>query len=186
MPMVIEKMAFGRLFGVIWFLLLFLAGLTTILALCQSFISFLEDSLQIPKWLSALIVVSLIFILSLPPIFWYHKGVFDDVDFWMGAFFLVIVSLSEVILFSWFFGIEKGFKELHKGAKIMIPIIFKYVIKYITPLMLIFLLVIWVITESPSYIMEANIYVWIERIIIIVTLVLLGILTYFASKKEEG
>jgi len=44
MPMVLEKMAFGSIFGALWFLLLFLAGITTILASCQSFITFLKDN----------------------------------------------------------------------------------------------------------------------------------------------
>jgi len=185
MPMVIEQMTLGRFFGAIWFFLLFLAGLTTILALSQPFISFLQDNFNYTRGKSSTIVVATIFILSLPPVLWYHKGVFDDVDFWMGTLFLVVVSLIEVIVFAWILGIEKSWEELNKGAKMKVPSFFKYIIKYITPLLLILLLGAWGVTDAPSYIMNANIYVWIERGIMAFVLILLAILTYSASKKEK-
>jgi hypothetical protein len=39
-------------------------------------------------------------------------------------------------LFSWIFGIKKGWAELTHGADIRIPIIYKYIIKWVTPFML--------------------------------------------------
>jgi len=114
----------GNVFGAIWFLLLFLAGITTIFALLQPALSFLQDNLQTPKNKASLIVVLTIFILSIPPILWYHKGVFDDVDFWMGTLFLIVISLLEVYVFAWVLGIDKGFEELNRGAKLKIPYFF--------------------------------------------------------------
>jgi len=183
MPMVIEQMAFGQFFGCIWFFLLFLAGFTTILASCQTFITFLQDSFGYSNKKSAIIVVLLTFVLSLPPVLWYNKGVFDDVDFWMGALFLVVISLIEVIMFGWVMGIDKAWENLNRGASIKIPPFFKYIIKYITPLMLIFLLVAWGITDAPSYILEANLFIWIERIIMMFVIILLLFLIFMASKK---
>src|SRR5690606_41765355 len=40
------------------------------------------------------------------------------------------------IVFSWIFGINKGWREINEGADIQIPSIYKFIIKYITPLML--------------------------------------------------
>lgn len=185
MPMVMEKMPFGNFFGAIWFFLLFLAGITTLFALLQPALSFLQDNFNTPKKKASLIVVSTVFILSLPPIFWYHKGVFDDVDFWMGSLLLIVISLLEVYVFAWIFGIEKGFDELNKGAKWKIPNFYKYIIKYITPLFLVFLLIMWMITDLPNYIKNINIYIWIERALIVLFLSILAFLTSIATKNQK-
>lgn len=185
MPMVLEKMAFGNFFGTLWFLLLFIAGITTILASCQSFITFLKDNFNYTNKKSTILTLLIVFILSLPPILWYNKGVFDEVDFWVGALFLVIIGLIEVIMFAWIMGIDKAWEELHKGAKMKIPNIFKYVVKYVTPLFLILMLVAWSITDAPYFIAKANIYIWIERILIIGTFAFLSYIIYKAHKINE-
>jgi hypothetical protein len=40
-------------------------------------------------------------------------------------------------MFSWVFGMKRGWKEINDGADIKVPIIYKYIIKYITPIILI-------------------------------------------------
>jgi SNF family Na+-dependent transporter len=185
MPMVLEKMSFGGLFGALWFLLLFIAGITTILASCQSFITFLKDNFNYTNKKSTILTIAIVFILSLPPILWYSKGVFDEVDFWVGAFLLVIVSLIEVIMFAWIMGVDKAWVELNKGAKIKIPNFFKYIIKYVTPLFLIFMLLSWSITDAPYFVLHANIYVWIERGLIILTFIFLIYIIFKAHKINE-
>lgn len=186
MPMVLEKMTFGNFFGTLWFLLLFIAGITTILASCQSFITFLKDNFNYTNKKSTILTLFIVFILSLPPILWYNKGVFDEVDFWVGALFLVIISLIEVIMFAWIMGIDKAWEELNKGAKMKIPSIFKYVVKYVTPLFLIFMLVSWSITDAPYFIAKANIYIWIERVLIVCTFAFLTYIIYKAHKINEN
>ncbi|MDY6821259.1 MAG: sodium:calcium symporter [Deferribacterota bacterium] len=183
-PMVLEEMSLGRLFGVLWFTLLFIAGITTILASCFSFITFLKDNFSYDNKKAAKITLLIVFFLSLPPTLWYSKGVFDEVDFWVGALFLVIISIIEVIMFAWIMGINKAWEELNKGAKLRIPNAFKYVVKYITPLFLIVMLIAWCVTDAPYFISQANIYIWIERILILSTFIFAGILIYYASDKK--
>lgn len=50
---------------------------------------------------------------------------------------LVVFAMAEVILFSWIFGMDRGWKELNEGADIRVPHIYRFIIKYITPVMLI-------------------------------------------------
>jgi SNF family Na+-dependent transporter len=185
MPMVMEKMPFGNFFGAIWFFLLFLAGITTLFALLQPAVSFLQDNFKTPKNKASLIVVLTVFLLSIPPILWYHKGVFDDVDFWMGSLLLIVISFLEIFVFAWVLGLEKGFDELNKGAKWKIPSFFKIIIKYITPLFLLFILTMWIITDLPNYMKNINIYIWIERSLIVVILIVLYILTSIATKESN-
>jgi SNF family Na+-dependent transporter len=185
MPMVMEKMPFGNFLGAIWFFLLFLAGITTLFALLQPALSFLQDNFNTPKNKASSIVVLTVFILSIPPILWYHKGVFDDVDFWIGSLLLIVISFLEIFVFAWILGIEKGFEELNKGAKWKIPKLFKFIIKYISPLFLLFILIMWAITDLPNYMRNINVYIWVERTLIILVLVVLCILTSMATKESN-
>ncbi len=43
MPLIFEQIPLGFVFGTLWFLLLFLAGITSSVAMGQPFIAFLED-----------------------------------------------------------------------------------------------------------------------------------------------
>jgi SNF family Na+-dependent transporter len=185
MPQVVEQMPGGRIFGFFWFFLLFLAGITTVFALCQPFISFLEDEFKLTRVKASVVTILVVFALSQPPVLFYHYGVFDDIDFWMGSLFLVVISLVEVLLFAWSFGMERGWKELHKGASINIPKGFYYIIKYITPAFLLFLLGSWVITVAPQYLSNTNFYIWIGRLSIILIFSVLCILVYRAECKNK-
>ncbi|MFC2087621.1 sodium-dependent transporter [Bacteroidota bacterium] len=123
--------------GFMWFGLLFLAGITSSLAMGSPFISFMEDEYQWTKKKSASVFGFIIFTLGLPTVLLFDYGVFDEYDYWTGTFCLFVFAMLEIILFSWFFGLNKGWKEITKGADIRIPVIFKFVLKYITPFMLI-------------------------------------------------
>jgi len=57
---------------------------------------------------------------------------------------LVVFATIEVILFGWVFGIDRAWTELHAGSDIRIPGIYRFVIKYITPLMLLTILGWWI------------------------------------------
>jgi hypothetical protein len=72
-------------------------------------------------------------VLALPTILLYDHGAFDEYDFWAGTFSLVVFALAESIIFLWIFGIDNAWEEINRGADIKIPIIFKYVLKYVTP-----------------------------------------------------
>jgi hypothetical protein len=53
----------------------------------------------------------------------------------------VVFATIETILFAWVFGIEEAWTELHVGADITIPRFYRFIIKYVTPLVLIVILV---------------------------------------------
>lgn len=122
--------------GIAWFGLLFFAGITSSLAMGTPVMVFLEDEFNFKKYQSALFFGILIFLLGLPTVFFFKEGVFDEYDFWSGTLALVIFAFFEVILFAWILGINNGWEELHKGADIQIPKIYKFIIKYITPILI--------------------------------------------------
>jgi len=136
-------MHFGQIFSTIWFILLFLAAITSSISLAQPAVSFLEDELDIDKKTAVLIFSSGTFILSHLSIFFLRYGVLDDLDFWAAEFCLVIFALIEVLLFGWVFGINRAWEEIHYGANLRIPAIYKFIIKFITPSILITILAFW-------------------------------------------
>ena len=66
----------------------------------------------------------------------YPGGSFDEFDFWTGTFSLVVFALLEIIVFAWIFGMEKGWEEITRGADMKVPVIYRYVIPYVTPVFL--------------------------------------------------
>jgi hypothetical protein len=143
MPYLFEQWGpfLSALAGFAFFGLLFFAGITSSLAMGQPVMAFLQDEFNFSRKSSAISFGITILILALPTIIFFEYGVFDEYDYWAGTVTLVIFAMLEVILFSWFFGIEKGWKVLNEGAEIKVPGIYKYILKYITPLILIIIFV---------------------------------------------
>jgi hypothetical protein len=77
-----------------------------------------------------------VFLLGLPTVLFFNNGVFDEYDYWAGTVSLVVFAFVEMILFSWVFGIKKGWAEITEGSDIKVPSMFKFIIKYVTPIML--------------------------------------------------
>jgi hypothetical protein len=67
--------------------------------------------------------------------------VFNEYDYWAGTVSLVVFALAESILFAWIFGMDKGWDEIHSGADMRVPTIYRFIIKYITPVFLLFVFV---------------------------------------------
>ena len=147
MPLILNHLPLAEIFGFIWFSLLFLAGITSSISLAQPAIAFLEDEFNISRKRAVFIFGIITFILCQPAIFFLKNGVVDELDFWGGTFFLVVFATIETILFVWIFGMEKAWDEIHKGADLRIPRIYKFIIKYITPLFLLTILGIWLKQE---------------------------------------
>jgi SNF family Na+-dependent transporter len=126
----------SSLAGVLWFGLLFFAGITSSLAMGTPWVSFMRDEFGWGKVKGAVTFGFLTLALGLPCVLFYQYGFFDQYDYWAGTVSLVIFALAETILFAWVFGMNKGWKEINSGAEITIPYIFRYIIKYVTPTLL--------------------------------------------------
>lgn len=124
--------------GMMWFGLLFFAGLTSSLAFGTPWMGFMRDEFDWSQKKGAYSFGLVVLLMGLPTVFFYHLGVFDEYDYWSGTVALVVFALAEVILFAWVFGITKGWDEINRGADIRIPHFYKYVIRFITPLLLLF------------------------------------------------
>jgi hypothetical protein len=54
------------------------------------------------------------------------------------------LALIETILFMWVFGPDNAWHELHEGASIRIPRIFKFIMTYVTPVFLLVMMAWWI------------------------------------------
>lgn len=145
----------ASLAGMMWFGLLFFAGVTSSLAMGTPWMAFFEDEFKWSRVKGAVSFGVAILILGMPTVLFFEYGVFDEYDYWAGTVSLFVFSLIEAILFAWVFGIEKGMYELHKGADMQIPFVYKYIIKYVTPTFLLFIFLFNLITPQGGDIVAA-------------------------------
>ena len=138
MPFLFEKWGpvLSAVAGVMWFGLLFFAGITSSLAMGTPWMGFMRDEFGWGRIKGSLSFGLIVLVLGLPTVIFYQEGVFDEYDYWAGTVALVVFALAETILFSWVFGIDRGWKELMSGSDLNVPTIYKFIIKYITPLLL--------------------------------------------------
>ncbi len=123
--------------GVAWFGLLFFAGITSSLAFGTPWMSFLEDEFNWSRRGGAWSFGAVVLLAGLPTVVFYNQGVFAEYDYWGGTVVLVIFALAESLLyFRW--GQTIGWNELNQGADIRVPYTFKYIMRFITPLFLLF------------------------------------------------
>ncbi|MDH4229762.1 MAG: sodium-dependent transporter [Nitrospirota bacterium] len=173
LPVVFQQMPFGQFFGSMWFLLLFLAGVTSSVAMAQPAMAFLQEDFRLTRPRAALVVGAVMLVLIQPVIFFQRYGFLDEMDYWVGTFGLVVMALIEVILFAWVFGMDRAWGEITRGAELAIPRVFYYVIKYVTPLFLVVILVVWTWQEAIGMLLmrgvvpEAVPYRWGARLLIL-------------------
>ena len=139
MPFLFEKWGdvIGTLAGVFWFGLLFFAGITSSLAMGTPWMGFMEDEFNWNRKKGAWSFGLIVLIMGLPTVIFYNQGVFDQYDYWAGTVSLVVFALFEIILFAWVFGMTRGWQEINSGSDIKLPLIYKPIIKYVTPVILI-------------------------------------------------
>ncbi|MDX9932664.1 MAG: sodium-dependent transporter [Bacteroidales bacterium] len=123
--------------GVLWFGLLFFAGITSSLAMGTPVQGFLEDEFKWSRKKTALAFGLIILVIGMPTVLFFNQGVFDEYDYWTGSFALFVFAAFEAVLFAWFFGIKKGWKEINTGADIKVSGVFRFLIAYVTPVLLI-------------------------------------------------
>ncbi len=136
--------------GVFWFGLLFFAGITSSLAMGTPWMGFMRDEFGWSRQKGAWSFGAIVLILGLPTVLFFNQGVFDEYDYWAGTVSLVVFALAEIILFSWVFGMNRGWAEINSGSDIKIPKVFRFVIKWVTPFMLLFVFLGALITPKGN------------------------------------
>ncbi len=192
MPMIFQQVPYiGSILGFMWFFLLFIAGLTSTVAMAQPLVSFLKEEFKYSHIKSIKIIGITSFVLIHFVLIFQSRGFLGEMDFWAGTFFLTLFALVEIVVFAWGFGMDNAWKEIHYGADIRIPKFFKFIIKYLTPVYISTLLIYWTLTDAVPYLMmeganPQDIPIrWMARIIMILIFVVLAILINKAWKRNK-
>jgi NSS family neurotransmitter:Na+ symporter len=191
LPVIFQKIPLGMLFGAMWFVLLFVAGITSSAALAQPAIAFLEDEFKWKRPKAVIAVFSVLTLGTLMVVFLFRFGFLDELDFWAGTLGLVLFGTIEMIVFSWIFGTENGWEEMHRGADIQIPALFKFILKYITPLYLLILLVMWTYQDAIDRFWMKGVpeahhpYLWGARVLFLSVIAFTVILVRIAWKRKR-
>ncbi len=153
LPMVFAQMPGGWIFGGSFFLILFLAAITSSLSMLQPTKAFVEESLGVDRTKSTAIVLGWGLIGNFF-VMWYSKDLvaLDTIDFWVGTFFILIVAGIQIVAFGWIFGVDKGLEEAHQGSNMRIPKIFGFIMKYVSPTFLLIVVIGFCINNAPDYV----------------------------------
>jgi NSS family neurotransmitter:Na+ symporter len=139
-------MPIGWLFGGMFFFLLFLAAITSSLSMLQPGIAFLEEGLGLTRK-QAVALLGLLTSIGCLFVVYFSKDIkaLDTIDFWVGTVCIFLMATFIIVYFGWVMGIERGWREAHKGAEIRIPGFFKVIMRYLSPLYLITIFALFVL-----------------------------------------
>ncbi|MFN6109213.1 MAG: sodium-dependent transporter [Planctomycetota bacterium] len=154
LPVVFAQMGpAGNFIGFVWFFMLFLAAITSSISMYQPTLAFFEESLGISRKRGTTFLVTIAMIGSFL-VMYYSKGLefLSTIDDWVGTLLIFVLAGVQIFFFSWIFGLERGWEELHAGSRIRLPSFFKIVLKWIAPIYLLIIFIAFCYQNLPKWI----------------------------------
>jgi SNF family Na+-dependent transporter len=144
LPQVFHSMPGGQIFGTLFFLLLFIGAITSAISMLQPSVAFLEEFWNLRRIQGVSLVAFLVTVGTLM-VGWFTEGLMalDVMDFWFGTMFLYLTSCLFFTLFNYVWGTKNGIAELQTGAAINLPRGLGFVIRWITPGILLIIFASW-------------------------------------------
>ena len=175
LPNVFAMMPGGRLFGFLWFFMLFVAAITSSVSMLQPVIAFLEEGFGLKRHASAAFL-GFISALGCGFVLYFSKGLtaLDTFDFWVGTFLIYVLAMFQALLYGWVFGIDRGEKEAHKGAHLRIPRFVQYMLKYVVPVYLVVIFAAFCYQSLPKYLQDIS-----ENQVAVLSIAFLGTVLVF-------
>jgi NSS family neurotransmitter:Na+ symporter len=146
LPAVFEAMPLGTVFGVIFFVLVFFAALTSSISLLEVAVSYGIDQRKWSRNKAVTIFASLMFIigifasLSMGPMADFHiplfnKGVFDTLDFFTSNILMPVGGFLMAIFIGYIWGVDEAIAEVKKspGVSFKLEKFWTILIKYVAP-----------------------------------------------------
>ena len=148
LPQVFTAMPGGQFFGLLFFILLFIGAVTSALSQVQPAVSFVGEYWNLKRGQSLALIAGLVLCGSLI-IIWYTKDTLalDSIDFWVGSLILYVTTGTNLIFFNQIWGTQNGMAELKDGARIRIPRGVAFIIRWVTPIIMITIFTAWIYQE---------------------------------------
>ena len=152
LPNVFVNMAFGRLWGALFFLFMSFASFSTVIAVFENLNATLTDNFGITRKKASFINLVVVLLASLPCVLGFNvwsnftiagKGVLDIEDFLVSNLFLPLGSLVMVLFCSYRFGwgFDNYQKEANTGKGMKIPSFLKYYFRFGLPVLVLVILI---------------------------------------------
>ena len=152
LPNVFVNMAFGRLWGALFFLFMSFASFSTVIAVFENLNATLTDNFGITRKKASFINLVVVLLASLPCVLGFNvwsnftiagKGVLDIEDFLVSNLFLPLGSLVMVLFCSYRFGwgFDNYQKEANTGKGVRIPSFLKYYFRFVLPILVLVILI---------------------------------------------
>lgn len=153
LPLVFEQMPIGSLFGFLWFSLLFIAAITSSISMLQPAIAFFEEGIGTSRRASVTLLSFVTFVGTVV-VAYFSKGLIglDQMDFWIGTVCIFLLATIQVILGGWVFGADRLIAEARKGSVLSLPRWIAFVIRFVSPVYLIVVFIVWLYQNLGSYI----------------------------------
>ena len=153
LPQVFAKMHMGGVFGVLFFMLLFMAAVTSSISMMQVGLSYFEEFMGLSRKM-AVVVLGFFTCCGAGVVTWFSRDLLalDTCDFWIGTMCFFLSAMVVMILFAWKMNIKRGFADLNSYSQIRIPRFYMWIMKYVTPTMLVTLFVGWLVQN-----------IWVKR-----------------------
>lgn len=146
MPLIFNHVGGGAYLGTIWFLLLFIAGLTSTVSLIHPSLAFFEERIRISRKRAIVTIGVILFLGSCLALT--KDYAIDELDFLFSMFSIPLFACIELFVFLRHIGPKKYWEILHEGAHIRIPKIFRFITCWITPVILVGILTSWALTDG--------------------------------------
>ncbi len=183
LPVVFAHMPAGNFIGALWFFMLFLAAITSSISMYQPTVAFVQEALGWDRKRS-IFLVALVGLSGGGWVVWFTKGstALGTIDDWVGTFLIVVLAAVQVICFAWVFGMKRGMEEAHAGSHIRIPDVFRFVIKWVAPAYLIYMIFTfctdalpeWIAGLGKSDVARNTVFLILAVIVFLVTLTAIG------------
>ncbi|MBC5996978.1 Na+dependent transporter [Romboutsia ilealis] len=201
LPNVFTTMTGGGIFGAIWFLLLFFAGITSAIAMYNYLVALLEEDAGIDRKKGAwLVLIGYLIVgapIALESILTKSANLvyFTEVDNWIGNYILIVLGLIEIVVIGWCIK-DRALDEMNRGGLWKVPKwFFRLFHQFLTPVTIITFLIFftrdyWVqgnFKVIPSYIAdipEFAIWVNLGRVVVFGVL-LIGFIQSYKSIKTK-
>lgn len=188
LPNVFAEMPAGRLFGFLWFIVLFLAAITSSISMLQPVIAFLEEGFGLKRHASATLL-GLITAIGTFFVVCFSRALtaLDTMDFWVGSVGIFVFALILAIVYGWVLGIDRGEAALHEGAHIRVPRFVQYILKYVSPLYLLTIFLFFCYQKVPGYArsIAESVEAQVTIAFVSIVFVFLMILVHIAGKRWD-
>lgn len=157
LPKVFSQMAGGRFIGALFFVLVFFAAITSSVSVMEAIVSMIMDRFNVSRIKCCIGIIIFSILLGIPCSL--GNGIWSGIkvlgmdfltffDFISNSIFLPVVAFLTSVMIGWFVGADYIIDEATKnGEKFKREKIFRVMIKYIAPVLLLIILVFYTLAQ---------------------------------------